>query len=57
MKIIKGLVAVVGTAQLIQHNYTAKPTAVTVGSLCTAYTVITDRRSVYLDRNMHVQIF
>ena len=29
------------TAQLIQHNNTAKPTAVTVGSSCTAYTVIT----------------
>ena len=28
------------TEQIILYNYTAKPTAVTVGSLCTAYTVI-----------------
>ena len=34
------------TAQIIQYNYTAKPTAVTVGSLCTAYTVITFDGSV-----------
>ena len=39
------------TAQLIQHNYAAKPTAVTVGSLCTAYTVIRMRiqkQAVYI---------
>ena len=30
------------TEQIIQYNYTAKPTAVTVGSLCTAYTVISN---------------